>query len=111
MFVKRLFPRRWAAILAWTGAALAWGSVAVASGRAQPGPEENPEDVILPVEPIAVTVTTVSPIPEQPSRGLVVIRYKPVEPPAPQVIVNTVTRTKPASNSGTTPPKVKSSGS
>lgn len=108
MFVKRLFPTRWAKILAWIGAGLAWGSVAVAANvRAQSVEASPPEPVWDPVEP-ATTTTMPSVLPAQPADGLVVIRYAPVAPPAPEVIVRTVAG--PARQTSSTP-KVKSSGS
>lgn len=106
MFIKRLFPRRWATIAAWTGAALAWGSVGVAVAGQQPdqGVEESAVlPKVVPASPAKAAVPTM------PANGLFIIRYTPVEAPAAQVVVNTVTRSVPSPVS--TPPTVSSSGS
>jgi hypothetical protein len=90
--LKRLFPSRWARIVAWTGAAVAWGTsivtVQAASqetdiASAEPVPTTEPEVQEVP-EPLAA-------VPEAPEQGLVVIRYTPVPPPPPEVITRTVT--------------------
>jgi len=117
VFLKRLFPLRWASIVAWTGAALAWGSVGVAAtanGQANDGETPPSPEPVAPVTTAAVTRPT---IPESPDSGLVIIRYTPVEPPAAQVIVNTVTKSAPGKTAANAPAKaaapaqVKSSGS
>ncbi len=91
--LKRLFPSRWARIVAWTGAALAWGTSVIAvqaaaeqdSTMAEPQPIPEPEAEVQEVpEPVAV-------VPAVPEDGLVVIRYTPVPPPPPEVITRTVT--------------------
>ena len=90
--LKRLFPSRWARIVAWTGAAVAWGTSIVAVQAAaeqgavdqqQPAPALEPE-----VEEVPAPVAAVPAAPEQ---GLVIIRYTPVPPPPPEVITRTVT--------------------
>ena len=90
--LKRLFPSRWARIVAWTGAAVAWGTSIVAvqaateestTAEADPVPEPEPE-----VQEVAETL---APVPAPPEKGLVVIRYTPVPPPPPEVITRTVT--------------------
>jgi len=93
MILKRLFPTRWARIAAWTAAALAWGT-SVVTFAANAGVSAEPA---LPPIPDLTTTTTISttttvpaPIPVQPERGLVVLRYTPVPPPPPQVIVRKV---------------------
>ena len=90
--LKRLFPSRWARIVAWTGAAVAWGTsvVAVQAASEQPAtnettPPPSPEPEVQEVPaPIAA-------VPAAPEKGLVVIRYSPVPPPPPEVITRTVT--------------------
>ena len=78
MFVKRLFPNRWAKILVWTGAALAWSSVAVAAVvRSEAKVDEQIAATVDPVEPASTTTSTLAPLPEPPEEGLVVIRYTP----------------------------------
>jgi hypothetical protein len=87
---KRLFPSRWARILAWTGAALAWGTTAIGVQAANAPANENVDTDPLPPQVEEVTTPTAA-VPNQPEKGLVVIRYTPVPPPPPQVIVRTVT--------------------
>jgi hypothetical protein len=122
--LKRLFPSRWARILAWTGAAVAWGTSIVTvqaatedTATAEPPPPEAPEPEVLEItEPAAA-------VPAPTEKGLVVIRYTPVPPPPPEVITRTVTvggggggggavSSGGGGGGGTTPrPTIKSSGS
>lgn len=91
--LKRLFPSRWARIIAWTGAAVAWGtSIVAVQAQTQQSttttatevmPERDPQVQEIP-QPLAA-------VPAPPEAGLVVIRYTPVPPPAPEVITRTVT--------------------
>lgn len=94
MILKRLFPTRWAKILAWTGASLAWGTtlIAVAANGAATDVVEQPETPVAIDPPTTTTVatTTTVPMPDMPERGLVVVRYTPVPPPPPQVVTRTV---------------------
>jgi hypothetical protein len=91
---RRLFPIRWAKIAAWTGAALAWGTTAIAaaSNTSSTAPAD---ELTLPLAVESPTTTssttaTVAPVPDLPERGLVVLRYTPVPPPPPQVVTRTV---------------------
>jgi hypothetical protein len=92
VIVKRLFPLRWARITVWTGAALAWGTSAVAVAASM-----QPEDIAEGATEASVeessptTTTTTAPLPAAPPEGLVVIRYSPVPAPPPETIVRTVT--------------------
>lgn len=92
--IKRLFPMRWAKIAAWTGAALAWGTTAIAvasnAGAAATVDEPIQPQAIEPQSTTSTTSTTAAPIPDMPERGLVVVRYTPVPPPSPQVVTRTV---------------------
>ena len=92
--IKRLFPVRWAKIAAWTGAALAWGTtaIAVASNASATATVDEPvqPQAIEPPTTTSTTTTTAAPIPDMPERGLVVVRYTPVPPPQPQVVTRTV---------------------
>jgi hypothetical protein len=95
MILKRLFPTRWAKILAWTGASLAWGTtlIAVAANAAATDTAEQPVTPVAidaPTTTTVVTTTTTAPMPDMPERGLVVVRYTPVPPPPPQVVTRTV---------------------
>lgn len=91
--LKRLFPTRWARILAWTGAAVAWGTSVVA---VQASTEANSAAQTAPTEPLSEpqvqqTTVPVEAVPAPTQDGLVVVRYTPVPPPAPEVITRTVT--------------------
>jgi hypothetical protein len=92
--LKRLFPMRWAKIAAWTGAALAWGTTAIAvtSNASAAAPSEEPviPQAIEPATTTSTSTTAVAPVPEMPERGLVVVRYTPVAPPPPQIVTRTV---------------------
>jgi hypothetical protein len=117
MFVKRLFPNRWARIIAWTGAAIAWSSVAVATiVKNEPAPPSE-QEAATPVEPAVATTSTSVAVPAVPENGLVVIRYTPVPPPKAEVVTRTVTVSGPSGTSGggakasPPPPKVESKGS
>lgn len=77
--MSRFDSTRWGRILAWTGAALAWGSALTATGleplRAQ---GEAP-----PAAPTPVVVEQAQPasLPSQPAGGLIILRYRPTETP------------------------------
>lgn len=118
MLVKRLFPSRWARILAWTGAALAWSTVGVASVAKSSQVETldtpgSPDPLVTTPE----TSTTLAVLPDEPAGGLVIIRYQPVAPPAPEVVVRSVAGPRVATQNptpaqGPAPaPVVRSSGS
>lgn len=119
MFIKRLFPDRWARIMAWTSAAIAWGAVAAMSMARAESVAEPLVDSSANTSTTAVTemTTTSTTVPTQPANGLVIIRYVPVPPPKAEVIVNTVTVRGSSSSSASAPsatssaPTVKSSGS
>ena len=90
--LKRLFPSRWARIIAWTGAAVAWATSVIAvqaaaeqTTVAEPVPEPLPEPAVQEVQ------ETVAAVPAPTQDGLVIIRYTPVPPPPPEVITRTVT--------------------
>ena len=88
--LRRLFPSRWARIVAWTGAAVAWGTsvVTVQAAMDEPAAESDAaRDAQPEVQEIPAPVAAV---PAPPEDGLVVIRYSPVPPPPPEVITRTV---------------------
>ncbi len=90
--LKRLFPSRWARIIAWTGAAVAWGtSVIAVQAAAEQGTETAPDPAPEPEPEVQEVPEPVAAVPAQPEEGLVVIRYTPVPPPPPEVITRTVT--------------------
>lgn len=89
--LKRLFPSRWARIVAWTGAAVAWGT-SVVTVQAATEPADVAETATEPPEPAVEEIAEpVVAVPEPTEQGLVVIRYTPVPPPPPEVITRTVT--------------------
>ena len=119
--LKRLFPSRWARIVAWTGAAVAWGTSVV---TVQAATEQNSTAETAPPTPTEPEVVEVAEpqaaVPAAPEQGLVVIRYTPVPPPPPEVITRTVTvggggggggSTPAATGGSTSRPTIKSSGS
>lgn len=121
--LKRLFPSRWARIIAWTGAAVAWGTsvVAVQAATEQSNAAE-PEPATLPESEVEVVEEPVAAVPAPPEDGLVIIRYTPVPPPPPEVVTRTVTvgggsgggsgAVSPGSGGGSVSrPTIKSSGS
>ncbi|MFQ5555447.1 MAG: hypothetical protein ACE5GC_08780 [Acidimicrobiia bacterium] len=109
--MRRLFPTRWAGILAWTGAAVAWSvsllfALTEEEAEAAQSPQPDPD-----APQLSASTTTLAPVPDLPATGLVVIRYTPVLPPPPQEIVRTVSvaAKTPARTAQTT--RVKSKGS
>lgn len=105
MIVKRLFRLRWARITVWTGAALAWGTsaVAVAASMQTEGIAEGTTQTSI-EESSATTTTTTTPLPAAPRDGLVVIRYSPVPAPPPETIVRTVVVQESAGTGNVAPP-------
>lgn len=89
--LKRLFPSRWARIVAWTGAAVAWATSVVAVQAAMEQPMADPELEVQPEPEVSEIPAPVAAVPDPPADGLVVIRYSPVPPPPPEVITRTVT--------------------
>jgi hypothetical protein len=111
VFIRRLFPNRWARILAWTGAALAWASVAVGAAIQREMADASTTESPSPAR-TSTTTGAQAAIPSPPPNGLVIIRYQPVAAPAPEVIVRNVTgaSTGPPSPAAASP-TVSSSGS
>ena len=111
--IKRLFPNRWARITAWTGAAVAWAVSVMAAAAQSPSLATVPETHVPDVAPTSseITTATIVTMPTVPDSGLVVIRFTPVAPPAPQVVTRTVVvnggggeNTRPPSTPPTTVP-------
>lgn len=88
--LRRLFPSRWARIVAWTGAAVAWGTSIVAVQAAIEEPAVEPQPVTEPEPEVREVPAPVAAVPAPPEDGLVVIRYSPIPPPAPEVVTRTV---------------------
>ena len=90
--LKRLFPSRWARIVAWTGAAVAWGtSVIAVQAAAEQQTVTEPEPVAVPEPAVQEIAEPVAAVPAPTEHGLVIIRYTPVPPPPPEVITRAVT--------------------
>ena len=102
MIIKRFFPNRWARILAWTGAAIAWTTSLLV---VQASHAETAEPAPAPEEPVAIpfVTTTLAPLPEATDEGLVVLRFTPTPVPPPQVITRTVAVSGGGGGGGTTP--------
>jgi len=115
MSLRRLFPDRWARILTWTAAAVAWGTAAVAVSAAVPVSQPPDPPATGSSQPAAPRAeATSAPLPETPPGGLVIIRYTPAGAPPAQVITQTVSvagavASAPASSQA--PATVASSGS
>jgi len=90
--LRRLFPSRWARIVAWTGAAVAWGtSIVAVQAAAEQGATSEPEPVPAGEPEVQEVPAPVAAVPAAPEQGLVIIRYTPVPPPPPEVITQTIT--------------------
>lgn len=86
--MSRFDRGRWNRILVWTGATLAWGTALVAA-RAEPAQVTSP---VPPAEGQVATDSLHAVMPTPPSRGLVILRFTPVETPEPEVVTVNVTR-------------------
>ena len=90
--LKRLFPSRWARIVAWTAAAVAWGtSIVAVQAATEQATTDEPEPVPEPEPEVQEVPKPMAAVPAAPEQGLVVIRYTPVPPPPPEVITRAVT--------------------
>jgi hypothetical protein len=106
---RRLSIGRIAAITAWTGAAVAWGTAVVSVAAANPDTaveEPVPEPVVA-----APTTTVLAPVPNMPDSGLIVVRYTPVARPEPVVIIERRVVQVASPSQPQTKTKTKSSGS
>lgn len=114
--MSRFDTARRVRILAWTGAALAWGTAVTLAGLepssaevASP-PAPNPFDsAVLPASQVAV-------MPNMPPSGLVILRYQPSEESSPEVRTVYVQQKAPRASrvappQQTSAPTPKSSGS
>lgn len=80
--MSRFDATRRARIAAWTGAALAWGTVVAVVGQRQ----ATTESVLAEPDPATVTsAQDVAAIPTMPEKGLVIIRYEPSAESAAEV--------------------------
>jgi hypothetical protein len=103
MSLKRLFPTRWARILTWTGAALAWGTTAVAVAATSQEATLSAGD--MPADPSASTPapSATATMPDLPDGGLVILRYTPSQTtPTPQPAAAPAVSSGAAGNSGST---------
>ena len=112
--MSRFDAARWNRILIWTGAALTWGTAMIATWL-----EPAREVEAAGPEPVArqTAVTSQQPIMPSPApRGLVILRYTPVDAPRPEVRTVVVNRSSGGAASATpvsaqAPPQPASSGS
>lgn len=109
---RRLSTARIVGIATWTAASITWGTTAIAVGS-RPVDGEAQQPVVLSVPEVT---TTHSPLPTIPDGGLYVLRYTPVAPPEPEVVIREVRvpGSSGASNATPTPPPAtttRSSGS
>ncbi|MDJ0952505.1 MAG: hypothetical protein QNJ81_02380 [Acidimicrobiia bacterium] len=101
--LKRLLPSRWARIVAWTGAAVAWGtSVVAVQAATEEAATPAPEPVDQPLAEVQEVPPPVAGVPEAPAAGLIIVRYTPVPPPPPEVITRTITVGGGSGGGGTT---------
>lgn len=110
----RLSPSRIAGISAWTAAAVAWGTAAVAVANPPQPPVTKAEPVPEPAVPIEVTTTVRPAVPTIPSTGLVIVRYTPVPIPEPETISERRVVSTPGAGTPSAPapaPPAKSGGS
>lgn len=90
--MSRFSSARRRSILAWTGAALAWGT-AVTTGKLEPiratsEPSTSPPSTVAERVPVETT-----PVPNPPEKGLVILRYSPSVSQEPEVQTVYVRRT------------------
>jgi hypothetical protein len=91
--MSRFTPSRRNRVLAWTGAALAWGT-AVTAARLEPARAQT--QAPTPTTPVVNQATTQAAMPTEPVGGLVILRYQPHEEPTPAVRTVYVKKTTPA---------------
>lgn len=81
--MSRFNTTRWGRILAWTGAGLAWGG-ALTAGELEPL-RAQPETVTEPSGIVEVDLGEQAPMPAQPAKGLIILRYPSAGSPEPEV--------------------------
>ena len=104
--MSRLPLSRLAKIGAWTGAAVAWGSAMVMAKEVAPTAESTTTTAPM-TQTADASYGSASTVPAIPNDGLVILRYKPIPEPEPEVVTRVVTvpvARSPSSTSGGTPP-------
>jgi hypothetical protein len=91
--MSRFDASRRARIAAWTGAALAWGTVVAVAGQRQATAETDTAESGTSIEAQALESGS---IPTMPSKGLVIIRHEPTEDNSPPVRTVFVQQAAPA---------------
>lgn len=91
--MSRFDATRRGRIAAWTGAALAWGTVVTLAGQE---PVQADADSAEAPPSVTTDTTVLSSIPALPDQGLVVIRYQPSVSEAPEVRTVYVQQAAPA---------------
>lgn len=88
-------------ILAWTGAALAWGTAVTIAGLEPANADATPPTVTAPLPTGVVAATSqVAGLPNLPVRGLVILRYRPSVDTTPEVRTVYVQQKAPQGQSG-----------
>ncbi len=85
--MSRYTPRRVLSIGAWTGAAVTWAMALLGEPT---GVAATAVEVPIETVPVTTPSTALPALPTPPSDGLVILRFTPVPPPPPEVMVRTV---------------------
>lgn len=115
--MARLPISRISGIAAWTAASVTWGTAVIAVATEAPSTDVEALDVSQGPPAIEAQVEILAPMPEPPERGILVLRYTPVDKPEARVVVKTVevrpaSPTSPGATAPAAPPRrEKSSGS
>jgi len=83
--MSRFDTARRARILAWTGAALAWGTAVTIAGLEPANAEATPPPVDTPYPSALVAAPQVAAMPHLPLQGPVILRYQPSVASTPEV--------------------------
>jgi len=95
--MSRFDTARTGRILAWTGAALAWGTAVTIAGLGPADAGAASPPLTTPASPTAVVpASQVAAMPTPPARGLVILRYQPSVESTPEVRTVYVKQQEPA---------------
>lgn len=98
--MSRFDTARRGRILAWTGAALAWGTaIAISVSETESAGTKSPA-ATQPTAPVVVTTPVVAAMPTPPARGLVILRFQPSPDETPEVRTVYVQQQAPPTPSG-----------
>lgn len=99
--MSRFDTARRGRIVAWTGAALAWGTAMAISVSESGSVGAKSPEATQPATPVVVTTPVVAAMPTPPARGLVILRFQPSPDDAPEVRTVYVQQKAPSTPSGT----------